>query len=126
MVKNSSAKQQGLSMIGWLVVLAVAGILLLAAFRLAPLYIDNSFVKASLNSLEKENAIELTSGGIRRKVSNYFTINNVRDVSAKDIKITREKGRLIVTLDYERRVNFIANIDFVVVFNNMYDSAAVK
>ena len=115
--------QQGMTVIGWLVTLIVVGVFLTAAFRLGPLYLDNYFIRASVKSLHRENLAGMTDGDIRRKMASYFTINNIRNVDPKQIKVQREKNRLIVSLNYEKRVNFIGNVDFVVKFINEYDSS---
>ena len=116
-------KQRGLTTLSWLVVLAIGGVFLTAAFKLGPLYLDNYFIRAAIHSLENEKAEEMTASEIRRKLSSTFMINNIRDVDAKQIKIEREKERLLVSLNYEKRVNFMANVDFVVIFTNEYDSS---
>jgi hypothetical protein len=117
-------KQQGISMLGGLVLLAVVGFFLTAIFKVGPLYLDNSFVKAAVASLQKEDVHGMTDKDIRRKLGAQFDMNNVRDIDRKLIKVTREKTRTLVTLDYEKRVNFMGNVDIVVMFNNSYDSSA--
>jgi hypothetical protein len=117
------SKQQGISMLGGLVLLAVVGFFLTAIFKVAPLYLDNSFVKAAVASLQKEDVHGMTDKDIRRKLGAQFDMNNVRDIDRKLIKVTREKTRTLVTLDYEKRVNFMGNVDVVVMFNNSYDSS---
>ncbi|MEZ5529152.1 MAG: DUF4845 domain-containing protein [Porticoccaceae bacterium] len=115
--------QRGISVLGALVTLAVVGFFLTAALKVGPLYLDNSFVKAAIDSLAEENIHTMTDSQVRRKLGDFFDINNVRDIDMKDIKIEREKTRTLVTLNYEKRVNFIANVDVVVRFNNSYDSS---
>ncbi|MBQ0720008.1 MAG: DUF4845 domain-containing protein [Gammaproteobacteria bacterium] len=117
-------KQQGLSALGILLVLAIAGFFLTIATKVGPLYLDNSFVNAALQSLASEPIHKLSDGKIRRRLQDSFTINNIRDVNAKDTVIERKKTATTVTLDYERRVNFFANVDVVVVFENTYDTSA--
>ena len=118
-------KQQGLLALGLLLVLAIGGFFLTIATRVGPLFLDNSFVNAALQSLENESVHTLTDRQIRRKLSDYFTVNNVRDVSVKDLVIERKKTATTVRLDYERRINFLANVDVVVVFENVYDTSAL-
>lgn len=118
-------KQQGLSALGLLIILAIGGFFLTIATRVGPLFLDNSFVNAALQSLENESVHTLTDRQIRRKLSDYFTVNNVRDVSVKDLVIERKKTATTVRLDYERRINFLANVDVVVVFENVYDTSAL-
>ena len=117
-------KQQGISMLGGLILLAVIGFFLTAIFKVGPLYLDNSFVKAAVASLQNEDVHGMTDRDIRRKLGSQFDMNNVREIDRKQIKIDRKKTHTIVTLDYEKRVNFMGNIDVVVVFNNNYDSSS--
>ncbi len=117
-------KQQGLSALGILVLLAVVGFFLTIATRIGPLYLDNSFVNAALQSLADEPIHKMSDGKIRRKLQAAFTVNAVRDVYANDTVIERKKTATTVSLDYERRVHFLANVDIVVVFKNTYDTSA--
>ncbi len=117
-------QQRGMSALGLLLVLSIGGFFLTVATRVGPLFLDNSFVNAALQSLENESVHTLTDRQIRRKLSDYFTVNNVRDVSVKDLVIQRKKTATIIRLDYERRVNFLANVDVVVVFENVYDTSS--
>ena len=116
-------KQQGLSALAILVLLAVIGFFLTIATRIGPLYLDNSFVDAALQSLADDPIHTMSDGKIRRKLQASFTINSIRDVNAKDTVIERKKTATTVSLDYERRVHFLANVDVVVVFKNTYDTS---
>lgn len=118
-------KQRGLSALGVLLVLAIAGFFLTVAAAIGPLYLDNSFVNAALQSLSNEPIHKLSDSKIRRRLQDAFTINNVRDVNAKDTVIERKKTATIVRLDYERRVHLFANVDIVVVFENTYDTSTL-
>lgn len=116
--------QKGLSTLGMLMVLLIGGFVLTCAFRIGPLYLDNYFVRAALKSLDGERIETMDSGSIRRNLDRYFMVNNVRDVSARDAAVSRERDRVVVALDYERRVNLIGNLDVVVVFTNRFDSSS--
>ena len=118
-------KQRGLSALGILVILAVGGFFLTIATKVGPLYLDNSFVNAALQSLASEPIHKMSDAKIRRRLQDSFTINNIRDVYAKDTVIERRKTATTVSLDYERRVNLIANVDVVVVFKNSYDTSSL-
>ncbi len=48
----------------------------------------------------------MTDKDIRRKLGAQFDMNNVRDIDRKLIKVTREKTRTVVTLDYEKNSKF--------------------
>lgn len=122
----SAYPQRGLSLLGLLVGLAIGSFFFTAAFKVGPLYLDNLFVKDALDSLKQEKPAEMTDSEIRSTVGNYFNINNVRDIDVKQIEITREKERVLVDINYEKRIPFLGNLDVVVVFDNRFDSSAPK
>jgi hypothetical protein len=120
-MKNN--KQKGFTVLGGLTALLIVGFFLTAAFKVGPLYLDNSFIRAALDSLAHENIHTLTDRAVRGKLSSTFSINNIRDVDTKQIKIIREQTKTLVTLNYEKRVDFMGNVDVVVSFENSYDSS---
>ena len=115
--------QKGLSSLSLLAIIGLGGFFLLAAFRLGPLYLDNYFVSSALENLSEEKVHEMSDGQIRRKLANYFLVNNVRDIDMKDIEIERERTRTLVKVDYQKRVHFLGNVDVVVNFKNHFDSS---
>lgn len=116
-------KQRGISPLGFLTVLAIGGFFLAVVFKVGPLFVDYYFVDAALQTLANEDVHQMNNNQIRRKVSDSFTINGIRDVDIKAMKIERDKTRTLVYFDYEKRVNFIANVDIVAVFHSEYDSS---
>ncbi len=115
--------QRGLSAIGFLVLLFVGGFMLTAAFKVAPLFMDNYFVNGSLQALANEDVHKMSERDIRRKVSAALTLNNVRDINISALKVDRKKTHTLVSLNYEKRVNFMGNVDVVVVFENLHDTS---
>lgn len=117
-------KQRGLSSLGWLFVISVAGFALLCGFKLGPVYLDNNFVRGALQSLAKEGEVgSMSNGEIRSKLSKLFTINNIRGDVTKKVKVERKKDRVLVSINYEERIPLIYNIDVVLTFENQLDSS---
>ena len=119
-------KQQGLGRLGWLVVLAVAGFFLLCAFKIIPLYAENRYIVSGLKALvEPGTKLEdMTTAEIKKKMGNFYMINNVRSKEAQNIVVDRAANRVVVKVDYEARVNLFYNLDVVVDFKNHLDSTA--
>ncbi|MFC3116489.1 DUF4845 domain-containing protein [Cellvibrio fontiphilus] len=118
--------QRGLGMLQWALVIAVAGFFLLFAFKVVPLYAENRYVESALRSLEAggEKVGEMTDAEIRKKLGNFYMINNVRSEGpTKNIKIDRRSEDLLITVDYETRVPLFYNIDLVLSFQNHLDSS---
>ncbi|EIK43978.1 hypothetical protein O59_003059 [Cellvibrio sp. BR] len=119
-------RQRGLGMLQWALVIAVAGFFLLFAFKVVPLYAENRYVESALRSLETggEKVEQMTDAEIKKKLSNFYLINNVRSEGpTKNIKIDRRSEDLLITIDYETRVPLFYNIDLVLSFQNHLDSS---
>lgn len=119
-------KQQGLGMLSWLVVLAVAGFFLLCAFRIIPMYAENRYVVSGLKELvEPGTRLEdMTTAEIKKRMNNFYTINNVRSSGPQNIVVERDAQRVVVKIDYETRANLFYNLDVVANFQNHLDSTA--
>lgn len=115
--------QQGMSSLSLLVLLAVIGFFLTALFKLGPLYLDNYFVSAAIKSLKNDKIHDISDAQIRRTLDKLFTINGVRDITAREVKVDRQKTHTIVSMEYEKRVAFMGNVDVVVKFKDVYDTA---
>lgn len=115
--------QLGMSSLSLLLVLIAVAFVLMAAFKLGPLYLDNYFVKSSVESLQDEKITEMSDVQIRKVLYSRFIVNGVRDIDVKEAVIDRSSKGVVVDLSYEKRVNFIGNVDVVVVFNNRFDTA---
>lgn len=119
--------QQGLSSIGWLLVILLVGFFLTLAFKMVPAYADNVYITDGLESLrdfEKNDRgyDSMTDSAIREHLNSYFMINNVRSAAAKSLKIDRKSDRVLVNMNYEVRVPLFHNIDVVMSFKNQFDS----
>lgn len=116
-------RQAGNSGLVWLLVFGIGGMILLCTIKMAPVYIDDMFVKGSLTFLVDNNADlqKLDKSEIRSQLGKYYTINSVPGVSEKDYKIRDYKGRLLIDMVYEKRVNIIHNVDAVMSFKHQLD-----
>ena len=115
--------QSGVTLLGFLFALLMLGFALTVAFRLGPLYLDNYTVAQSFETLGDDNVRTLSDQGIRQKLYKNFVVNNVDDIDLKAVKIDRSAEKVLVSLDYERRVQLLGNVDAVVKFKNLYDSS---
>ena len=115
-------KQRGLSAVSLLIVLLVSAFFLNCAIRLIPLYVDNMTVRSALNSLAKEPTLStMRKSQLKRKVNDYFNVNNMQDNLSQSISIEETPKTVLVNVNYEERVSIIFNIDAVVVFKNQLD-----
>jgi len=97
----------------------MAGFLGLLAIKLFPIYMEHYNVSSSLQSLQRDEGDALHQGeSAKRRLLRRFSINDVSHVSSKNISVTREANKEVVTVQYEVRKPLLANIDVVVSFND--------
>ena len=121
---NSLQKQRGIGLINLVVVLLVCAFCGTFAFKVVPMYAENRYIIAGMKDLV-EPGVELeqmTDAEIRKKMNNYYMLNNVRSQEGKKIEISRTSKHVIVKIDYEARAAFFYNIEIVTNFKNHLDS----
>ena len=115
-------KQSGMTTVSTLFLVAIVGFFLTVLFKLAPHYLDDRMIQATLNQVGESNINGKSDTEIRNKISNFFTINNIRDVNIATIAIDRNDAATRIGLDYEKRIVMFGNVDVVLSFSNQYDS----
>jgi hypothetical protein len=108
--------------IGWLLVLGLIAFFTLITLRLVPLYLEYSKVVSVLESLTNEPGVGAkTRTEIIGLVTKRFDINDVRKVSPKLVKVSKDKGMTRISIEYERREHLLSNIDVVTSFNKQVE-----
>ncbi len=123
--RMKSLKQQaGLTMVSWIFVLAILAFCGMFGFAVVPMYAENIYIEKALKSLIEpgRNLSEMSDAEIRKKLLNFYLVNNVRSEGAQNIEIDRKTKSLLITIDYENRANLFWNIDVVTRFQNHLDA----
>jgi hypothetical protein len=114
--------QSGLTMITWIVLICMVGFIAIFAFKLVPIYMDYYTINNALTVVAKGASQGESPAQLKSSIDNVFDINSVNTVKVDDIGIKPDpdgKG-MILSLDYDARTNFIANIDLIVHFEKTY------
>ena len=115
--------QQGVTTRSALFTLFIVGFILTVAFKLGPHYLDNRIIQGAIDQVGQSDINGKSNSQIRRKIADFFTINNIRDIDVKKVAIDREDSGTRISLDYEKRIEMFGNIDVVLKFSNKYESA---
>lgn len=110
---RSRDKQRGMTLIGFLVLAIVCGIIGLAVLKIVPLYLERMKIDAVLEDVQ----LELAAGGntvqtIRNALNNRFYIEAV-SVESEELDIKREGEGYTVRVDKALREPFLADLWFV-------------
>mgnify|MGYP006129646625 CR=1 FL=1 len=115
--------QRGMTTTSTLVIVIIVGFFLTIIFKLSPHYLDNRIIQGAIDQVGQSDINGKSNSEIRRKIADFFTINNIRDIDIENIAIAREKTGTRISLDYEKRIEMFGNVDVVLKFNNQYDTA---
>jgi Domain of unknown function (DUF4845) len=117
---NLPFRQQGISALSMLVILLVAIFFGTCAIKVAPVYMENMTIQGALETVVTDAEVgDIKTTEIKGKLSKLFQVNMTEAIGIKDVKITRDKGKVIVDARYERRVPLMFNIDVVVKFDQL-------
>ncbi|MFZ5594808.1 MAG: DUF4845 domain-containing protein [Pseudomonadota bacterium] len=118
MAKNYK-KQRGLTAIGFVLLLGLIAFFAALAIKLTPLYLEHFEVSSVLKSVAQESDIGSKSAAdIKDSIMKKLSINDVSHVTKDDIEVSKEDGKLRVTISYEARVPMVGNIDIVANFKD--------
>lgn len=115
-------KQKGMSVLGWLLILAVVAFLASTAFKIIPHYLDFFSLEKIISSVETEKALEIRSiPDFYSHVSKGMQVNGIRDLDLdKALKVTLENNEFQAHLQYEKREPLVENLDLVVRFDKEF------
>lgn len=109
-------KVEGITLIGFVILLAVLGFFAYLAMRLVPMYVEYFGVLKSMEQLRQEpNAAQMSLPEVRNSLSLKFNTQYVDETSVtpQSISLKREAGAATLRIAYEKRVPFLYNIDLV-------------
>lgn len=110
--------QSGMTLIGFIIVLAVVGVFIYMGMKLVPMYSEYFAVKEALKELSSEAGIsQKDPGRIKDLFFRRLYVSYAENVKQENVKIARRDAGYVITVDYEVRRPLIANIDVVGHFN---------
>ncbi len=106
--------QRGMTTIGMILAAAIAGLIVFAGLRLAPVYLGSMKVSGVLKSVHSEfNGMNPSAQDIKLAIKRRMEIEMLDAVSHKDFKVAKAGKGYLVTVVYSEKVPYIANVSFV-------------
>jgi Tfp pilus assembly major pilin PilA len=116
------SRQRGITVIGFLLLAVVFGVVGLAVLKIVPLYMEKMRVGTVLSDLQSELATGgNTAQGIRIALEQRMYVENLRPLTANELNITREGEGYTVHVSRESREPFLADLFFVVVIDEQVE-----
>jgi hypothetical protein len=107
-------KQRGLTLIGFIIVLAFGLLIAYTGMRVIPMYLEYHALISSLNTLQNTpGAKDMEPSRMRTNIINSLWVNYAsNNIRREHIRITRSDG-VKVRVAYEVRKPWIGNLDLV-------------
>ena len=114
--------QKGMSLLGWMVVLALVAFFASTGFKMFPHYMDYMALEGMITKVETDPALDIrTTRDFYEHVEKGMTVNGIRDLKLEDaLQIKLEGGEFLVHLQYEKREHLIQNLDLVANFDKEF------
>ena len=118
-------KQQGMTLISWVIVLGMIGFLATIVIRVLPMYQEYFGVVHIMEGMEEElRTAKLTKAQANLLLMRRFNTGYITSVKKDNIEISRGKNSTNITkivIDYEVREPFMAQIDLIGHFHTEID-----
>jgi hypothetical protein len=112
--------QRGVTMLGWLFLLAPLAIVFYACVRLTPIYLNYMNVTHALTQVATEMPNNIAAAdGIRTAIEKHLNVAGVTFPDVKDLKITRIDGIWTMEANYDDQTPLFANIFISVTFDKI-------
>jgi hypothetical protein len=111
---------RGITLLGFLILLCVAGFFAYVVMKLVPVYVEYFGVVKAMEQIKDEpGASQKSVEEIRRDLNVKFDLQYVdeKDIPPQAIQLKREATGPTLRIAYEKRVPFMYNIDLVASFD---------
>ena len=105
-------KARGLSMIGFLFLIVVLGVLVVTLFKLLPAYVEYYSIRNALTSIARDSEFRNANPkAVRDAFARRAQIDNITAVDPSDIDIDKEGENLVLSTSYSKRVHMFGHLN---------------
>jgi len=115
--------QRGLSLIGVLFIGVIVVMLLLLGAKLVPAIVEYIAIERAVQKIKNEAN---TVGEIRSAFERHATIDDIKSISSKDLDITKEGDRIVISYAYTYSIPVMDNVRIVIDFSGTTRDRATK
>ena len=118
-MQNTPKSQRGMTGIGIAMILALCGFVLIIAVKLFPAYMEGFKISSALEGLTSDSRVEgATDREVKELIIKKLQVDDVDDVKSEHIKIVSSGSKRTVSIEYEKRVHMMSNVDAVVMYGD--------
>lgn len=110
--------QKGMTTIGWIIIIAIFGSIVLTGLKILPMYLDYFNVKSVVDSVVNDPSIDPKSKkDLWDAISKRLLINQVREIKRENVSFSRKEGVTTIVVDYNVEKPYIAQLYLGARFN---------
>ena len=110
-IENFRYRQQGLSFVGWMAMVAIFGFLLLSFFKVFPIYNEYFTIQSVLKGLTKDEKVDFKSKrAIWLALEKRLAVNEIYSITPENVTIERKDGKTTITISYRTQRPYIGDL----------------
>ena len=115
--------QRGITLIGWVILLAPLAVVGFAAIRVLPYYLNYSKVTKSMEQVAKEfkDPGSTSPDAVQNALGKRFDVESITHPGPKEIEIHRDGDHWSMVADYEETAPLFYNILLLLQFHKQVD-----
>ncbi len=117
-MKTSACRQRGIGFVGMIMIAAGVIFVVILGIKVVPAYIHNAQIAHIFKAIANDPAMQgATATEIKDSYSKRANINYITDITAEDIDIHKDDGRLSLSASYSVKIPVAGNIVLLIEFN---------
>ena len=104
-----AGRQQGLSLMALIFVLALLVVVALFGMRVIPSYLEFRAAKSAIDAIARDKQTA-SVGDIRRAFENRSAIDDINTVKPTDLEITKDGNAIVISFAYRKEVPLFSNV----------------
>lgn len=109
--------QQGLSLVGLIIVGGLLAFVLLVGFRSVPAFTEYFAIQRVIRAVADEGDGGASMTELRRSFDRRSNIDDISTITSKDLDIFKQGGKVVIEVEYERKVPIAGNVSLLFDFS---------
>ncbi len=109
--------QRGMSIIGFLFVVAVVVVVALVGFRMIPAYIEWYTIQKALEAAVADAGNDPSLNNIRRAMERKLSADYADAVSAKDVNVVKNGNTITAQVSWQKILPMVGNVSILIDFD---------
>jgi type II secretory pathway pseudopilin PulG len=107
-------RQRGMSLVGLIFVGLIVVALLALGFKLVPAMVEYIAIERAVQKIRNEAS---TVRDIQAAFDRHATIDDITSISSRDLDITKEGERIVISYAYQKKIPILDNVSLVIDFS---------